>query len=86
MNPNPFSRKELIVHSADGGKIGKPVVIDIPDHKTHFVTVTGEHNRGLFLSPPPDISEGIAQDVGFHSIHIFLDISPEYPLHGLLIA
>jgi hypothetical protein len=62
------------------------VIVDELDHEAHFVTVAGEHDRGLAFSLALDQTMGIAQNVGPHFIHIVLDIFPENSLDGLLVA
>ena len=86
MNPDSLSRKELIVHPANGGKIGIAVLIDILDHEAHFIAMAGEHDGSFILPPSLDIAEGISQDIGFYFIHVASDIFPKYLLGGLFEA
>ena len=50
VDPDAFSREELLIHPADGSKIDIALFVDVFHHEADLVAVAGEHDDGSFLS------------------------------------
>jgi hypothetical protein len=84
VDPDPLSGHQMGIHAPDGGERDKAMIVDMLDHKTDLIAMTGQHDPKRTFTLPSEPGDDVAHNIGVDFIDNIFNRAAKDTLRRLL--